>query len=206
VEDKQGKKLTKAQEVFIDEYLKCFNATDAYSAAYPKANRNSAQAAGSRLLSNVMDSDYYRERLAQVHASDVEALKLQTDIARAGLGTFFKVVDEWTFYPLPTSEILDQKEVTDDTNPEKPIKRISYRERRVILDMDKVQDPIYSRLIKKFSDTKNGLSIELYPADVAQERILKVAGRFKDAGPTVNINMSWKDFVNGADNPKPSTE
>jgi hypothetical protein len=182
VEDKQVKKLTKAQEVFIDEYLNCFNATEAYSLSHPKANRNSAQAAGSRLLSFVMDSDYYKERLAQIHMSDVEALKLQADIARGGLGVFFKVSDEWTFYPLPASEILDQQEVVDDTDPEKPVKRISYRERRVILDMDKVLDPNYSRLIKKFSMTRKGVNIETHPADVAQERILKVAGRFKDDG------------------------
>lgn len=194
------KKLTEAQKVFIDEYLSCFNATEAYSIAYPNVNgRKSAQAASSRLLSNVIDSEYYKAKLAEIHMSDNEALKMQADIARSGLGQFFKVSDEWTFYPLSTSEILDQKEVIDDSDPNNPKTRISYRERRIILDMDKVMDPKYSRLIKKFSDNKNGLSIELYPADVAQERILKVLGRYKDQENNVNVNISWKDFVNGVD-------
>ena len=73
-------KLTKANEVFINEYLTCFNGTEAYSRAYPKANRNSARANASNLLANPNIKSEIERRLAEVHMSADEALKLVLNI------------------------------------------------------------------------------------------------------------------------------
>lgn len=152
-------KISRANEVFISKYLLCFNATDAYMQAYPKAKKDSARASAARLLSNVNISKEIEARLAEIHMSAEEALKLQADIARGDITEFFT----------------------------------SYGN----LDFDKLRSSGRGRLVKKIKQktvTKIGkgeadedteileTEIELYPADAAQERILKIHGKFKDTG------------------------
>ncbi len=164
-------KLTKAQEVFIDEYLKCFNGTEAYSRAYPNSKRTSARASAADLLANPNISEAIQSRLDEVHMSSNEALKLTADIARGDVTEF----------------------ITPFGN----------------IDIDKLRQGGKGRLIKKIKQktvTKIGkgesdedtevleTEIELYPADAALDKILKVHKKYSDA-PTVNINMSWKEFV-----------
>ena len=150
-------KLTKAQEVFIDEYLLCLNATEAYSRAYPKAKRTSAGANGHELLKNTEIKAEIDRRFAEKHMSADEALSLQADIARGDITQFFNQFGG--------------------------------------LDFDKLRENGAGRLVKKLKQktvTKIGkkaddedtevveTEIELYPADVAQERILKIHGKFKE--------------------------
>ena len=176
-----ARKLTKRQQVFIDEYLKCFNASEAARRAGYSAH--SARQTGSDLLNEAYISEQIQARLAEVHMSADEALKLQSDLAHVDVGFFFKIVDEWMFNPLPSYEILDEREVIDDTK-DPPEKRINYRVRHVALDMDKVQDPRYSWMIKSFSDSsKFGLKIETYDRQTAIQNILKMHGKIKpDSG------------------------
>lgn len=162
--DEQPKKLNKAQEVFIDEYLLCFNATEAYSRAYPKAKRTTAGANGHELLKKTEIQNEIQQRLSAVHMNADEALKLQSDIARGDITEFF----------------------TQFGN----------------LDFDKLRDSGKGRLVKKIKQrtiTKIGkgdsdpdteileTEIELYPADTAQERILKIHGRLKGDAPVINV-------------------
>jgi len=172
------KPLNKKQQVFVDEYLKSWNASDAArKAGY---SEKTAYLIGARLLKN---DEIWREidaRMMLIHMSANEALKEQTEIARGDVGIFFKPVDEWMFNPLPEYEILDQKEVLDDTS-DPPKTRISYRVFHVVLDMEKVMNPQYSHLIKKFTNSrKNGLSIEMYSRQDAIRDTLKVHGKYTD--------------------------
>ncbi len=164
--------LSRKQAVFVSEYLQCFNAAEAARRA--GYSERTARQIGQENLTKPYIQALISDRLAVIHMSANEVLKLLADIARADIGVFFKVSDEWMFHPLPTSEILDEKEVIDDSDPEKPVKRISYRVRRVILDLDKIMDPQYSYLVKRFSDRgRRGMSIELHDAMRALELIGK---------------------------------
>ena len=81
--------LTKAQKVFVDEYLICFNGTAAYLKAYPKTkSRESARASASRLLTKVNVKAEIQNGLAEIHMSAEEALKLQAEIARGDITEF----------------------------------------------------------------------------------------------------------------------
>lgn len=172
--------LSKKHCLFVEEYLKQFNATKAYLTVYPKSSYDSARANSARLLANDNISKEIQARLAEVHMSADEALKHMADMGRSDMGVFWKVTDEWMYNPLPEYEILDEKEVMDDTKYP-PEKRISYRVRHVVLDMDKVADPRYSWMIKKFSNSRrNGLSIEMYDRHAVNRDILKVHGKFTD--------------------------
>jgi len=187
-------KLTPKQQVFVSEYLKCFNATAAAIAA--GYSEKSARQTGCDLLASPNISVQIQARINEVHMSADEALKLQADLAHVDVGFFFKIVDEWMFYPLPSYEILDEREVIDET-VDPPKKRVSYRVRHVALDMDKVQDPRYSWMIKSFSDSsKFGLKIETYDRQTAIANILKVHGRFTETVDLKNSDGSLKPIVN----------
>jgi hypothetical protein len=172
------RKFTTRQRVFVDEYLKCFNASEAARRA---GYTGAADVVGPRLLGDVGIRTEIDKRLSEIHMSADEALQVIEQQARANIGEFFKLVEEWTFFPLPTYDVLGAKEVTDDTNPDNPKIRVSYWVRHVVLDVDKLVDPKYSHLIRDFSDSpKNGLSIKLHDKQQAARDILKMHGRFTE--------------------------
>lgn len=174
---------------------------------HPRSSYEAARVSASKWLAKPNIKAEVEARLAELQMSADEALKRNSDIARGDMGVFYKVIDEWMFNPLPTHEILDVREVID-TEATPPKKRISYRVRHVVLDMDKVMDPNYSYLIKSFSDSRrSGLKIELYPADAAIERVLRVHGKFKDPGSRDNpLHIDgleqYLDKIYGNRNPK----
>lgn len=183
----KDKPLTKRDIATLAKYFETFNATLSWMFTHPDSSYDAASVSASKWLRNPKIKAAIDQRLADMHMSADEAMKRTTDIGRGDMGVFYKVVDEWMFNPLPFHEILDEVEVIDDTNKDKPVKRISYRVRYVVLDMDKVVDPQYSYLIKSFSNTRrNGVKIELYSADAAHDRILRIHGKFKDPGTKEN--------------------
>jgi len=176
----EGKpELKKAHEVFISEYLKCFNGTEAYSRAYPKAKRDSARANAAELLAKPSIKAEIDRRLAEVHMSADEALKLQADIARGDITEFFTPYGNLDFEKLRTSgsgrlvKKIKQKTVTKIGKGERD-------EDTEVLETE----------------------IELYPADAAQERILKISGKYKDESemPTnvIKVVVEYADKGNKA--------
>lgn len=172
--------LSKRHQKVLDEYLVCFNKTKAYQTAYPSSSYDSARTGAARLFADANFSAHLKAKSEELQMSADEAIKRVTDVARSDVGVFFKVSDEWMFNPLPEYEILDEKEVIDGT-VDPPKKRVSYRVRHVILDMDKVRDPAYSWMLKSFSNSrKNGYKIELHDQYDALRDILKLHGKFTD--------------------------
>ena len=171
-----SKKLTKANQVFISEYLKCFNGTEAYSRAYPSAKRDSARACAADLLANPIINGEIEARLEEVHMSADEALKHMADIARGDIGDFlngYGGID------------LDEARKRGLT---KLIKKIKQRTVTKIGKGDKDEDT-----------EVNETEIELYPADVALERVLKITGKFREqidvtsGGEKINPYASMSD-------------
>lgn len=174
----EEKQLTRKQQVFVDEYLKCWNAAEAARRA--GYSERSAYSQGWENLRKPEIKAEIDKRLDEAHMSADEALKIIADIGHSDMGVFWKIVDEWMFNPLPEYEILEEVEVIDDTK-EPPEKRVSYRVRHAVLDMDKVTDPRYSHMIKKFTNSrKTGLSIETYDKHAAARDVLKIAGKFTE--------------------------
>jgi hypothetical protein len=179
-EESKPKPLTRKQRVFVAEYLKCWNASEAARRAGYSVK--TAYAIGSALLRNTEIKAAIDAAVEQIQMSANEALIRNTQVGRGDLGDFFRLVDEWTFYPLPSSDILEYKEVDENEGKEgeEPKIRTSYRVRRVVLDVDKLVDPRYSHLVKKFTDSpKNGLGVELYDAQKARHTVLEKEGKLK---------------------------
>lgn len=173
-------RLTNKQRVFVEEYLRCWNATEAARrAGYSK---KMARQIGSENLSKPDIAAEIERRLDDLTMSEAEILARLTEHGRGDLGQFFKPIEEWTFFPLPSYEVIDAREVeADREDGDGKEKRVSYLVRHVVLDTEKLLDPRYSHLVKKFSDSvKNGLSIELYSAQDAIVQLGKIRGLFKE--------------------------
>jgi terminase small subunit-like protein len=195
----KDKPLSRKHQMFIAEYLKSFNGTRAYMQVYKNASYETAMANAAKLLGNTKISAAVDERKNMVLMQADEAFRIVTEIADGDMGVFWKVVDEWMFHPLPEYEILDSVEViVPDTDP--PEKRISYRVRHVVLDMDKIIDPQYSHLVQEFSNSRrSGLRIKTYSKHEAARDILKIHGKFidkheltgKDGEPLLDENIIY---------------
>jgi phage terminase small subunit len=164
--------LSNKRRAFVEEYLRDFNATQAaLRAGY---SSRTAYSQGQRLLKNVEIKAAIDERLSELKLSADEVLIGLTEQARANIGVFFKLVEEWTFYPLPTYDIIDAREidVLDEGGEPTGEKKVNYWVRHVVIDTDRLVDPDYSKLLKKFSDSpKNGLTIELHDKQAALYKV-----------------------------------
>ena len=151
-EEEQKPKLNKAQEVFVSEYLVCFNATEAYSRAYPKAKRTTAGANGHELLKKTEIQEAIQARLTEVHMSADEALKLTADIARGDVGEFINDFGGVT---------MDEVRKAGKT---RLIKK--WKTKTVTINGKSEDKEVHTE------------EIELYDAQAALRDILKVHGRF----------------------------
>jgi hypothetical protein len=193
-ETKELPKISAKWLLFVDNlFLFKHNQTDAYAATYPSCTRETARRNGSALLTNTDIQAHIQARFKELQMGKDEALLILTDQARGNMGVFFKPVDEWMFFPLATHEILDVKEVTDDT-VDPPKTRIMYRVRHLVLDIDKITDPRYAHLIKEFQDKgKDGMSIKLHDPQTAIDKVLRVQGAYKD---TVDLKIPTGTVIN----------
>lgn len=188
------KPLSKKHQRVLDNYVTYWRQTDAYWEVYPKNTYESAKTSAARLFANANFSAHLQARLDELQMSADEALKIQTDIGRGDVGIFFKVVDEWMFNPLPEYEILAEQEVDYEKEDGTKEKRVSYRVRHVVLDMDKVIDPKYSYLIQEFSNSRRrGLSIKTYSKYEAIRDILKIQGKLKPDAYEIVIRYANPD-------------
>lgn len=83
--------LNSKHQQFINEYLKCWNATKAYQLVYPKASEESARRLGSNLLTNVDISAAIQQRLDENAMSANEVLQRLADHGRGTLADFVSV-------------------------------------------------------------------------------------------------------------------
>jgi len=83
--------LSPKHRKFCEEYLRLWNATDAYQAAYPKSSRDSARREGSRLLTNVDISEEIQRRIDERAMSANEVLDRLAEQARADFKDFLSV-------------------------------------------------------------------------------------------------------------------
>lgn len=160
----ENKPLTKANEVFITEYLKCFNGTEAYSRAYPKAKRDSARANAAELLAKPSIKAEIEARLAEYHMTADEALQRLADMARGDITEFIT--------PMGAFDI----EAMKAAGKGHLIKKIKQKTVTKIGKGENDEDT-------EIHDTE----IELYPADSALRDVLKIHGKYKD---TVDVNHS----------------
>jgi phage terminase small subunit len=149
-------KLTKKQQVFIDEYLKCFNGAEAARRAGYSESR--ARITASELLADSNVSEQIKARLAEVHMGADEALKLTADIARGDI-----------------AQLMDISSVGFSLDMSKA------KEAGLTGLIKKVKQKTVTHIAKSESDEDREvveLEIELYDKQSALRDILKISGKF----------------------------
>lgn len=170
----EAPKINKRQQVFIDEYLKCFNGAEAARRA--GYSEKSARQTASELLANPNISEHIQARLAEVHMSADEALKLTADIARGDVSDFMAIGS------MGFSLDLQAAFEAGKTNL---IKKVS---QKTITVNGKNEDK-----------ETHILDIELYDRQAALRDILKLHGRFTD-----KVDLSNSDGTLKPETLKPS--
>jgi len=132
-----------------------------------------------------VESAQRKLRLATSGAA--ERLVEQTN---ADIGNLFKVVERWTDDPLPSQEIIgeEEREVTDKSGKTQMVR--FYLVRQAVVDLNRLKDPSYSRLVRKFSDSpRSGISIELYDAQAAVVKVLEAQGVLRQSALGLNVDL-----------------
>ena len=151
--------LTNKQRVFVEEYLRCWNATEAaLRAGY---SEKTAYSHGARLLKDVEISELINARLEALHMTTDEALKLLADHARGDIGEFMDI-NGMGF----SLQLLDKDGNRKNT---RVIKKIKQKTTTFIAKNESDED-------REVHETE----IELYDAQAAIDKVLRVAGKYKD--------------------------
>lgn len=148
--------LTRKRRIFIDEYLKCWNASEAARRAGYTLNRSNE--AGRQLLANTDILAAIQARLAEVHMSADEALKLLADQARGDIG-----------------EIMDVSSVGFNLD------MAEAKKRGLTKLIKRVRQTTTTKIGRKQDDDdeeRTIIEVELYDAQAALDKILRVHGRF----------------------------
>ena len=150
--------LKKKQQIFVDEYLKCWNAAE--SARKAGYSVHSAYAIGWELLRKPEIKAEIQTRLDEAHMSADEALKLTADIARGDM-----------------AQLMDISSVGFNLDME------AAKEKGLTKLIKKVKQKTTTYIAKKESEEDREvteLEVELYDAQAAARDILKVHGRFTE--------------------------
>lgn len=161
--------LTRKQRVFIDEYLRTWNATQAaLRAGY---SVRTAYSIGSENLRKPEIAEAIRIRLESVHMSTNEALAILADHARGDLGDFMDI-NSLGF----SLNLMGADGKPKDTHV---IKKLKQKTTTFIAKNESDED----REVHE-------IEIELYDAQAAIDKVLRVAGKYKD---TLDLNVRSYD-------------
>ena len=111
--------------------------------------------------------------------------------AEGDISGLFKIVEGWTDAPLPSQEVLasELREVTDERGRTEDVR--FYKVRYAALDLEKLTDPRYARLVKKFTDSpKSGISVEVYDAQTAVVKVLESQGMLRAQTAQLNVDLA----------------
>jgi hypothetical protein len=115
-----------------------------------------------------------QKRIRRAAPAAADRLVDQVD---ADLSAFFKVVERWTTEPLPSQEIVEERDVEVEEHGEM-VRVHQWRVKATVVDLEKLTDSRYSRMVKTFTDSpKSGLKIELHDALKAAESVLDRADK-----------------------------
>jgi phage terminase small subunit len=154
-EGQEPRKLTNRQRIFIDEYLRSFNATRAALAA--GYSEKTARSIGSENLTKPDVVAEIDERLKESHLSADEALARLADFAKGDIG-----------------DLLDDNGLLDI--------RLA-KEKGMTKLLRKIKQKTITRIGKKDDDDDveiTEIEFEMHDAQAAIDKILRVSGKYKD--------------------------
>lgn len=86
-------KMSPKHRAFVNEYLRCFNATEAYARVYSPKQRTTAEVNGSLLLRNTKVAEALEKRMKEQALSVDEALAILSGFAKGSMKDVVEFVD-----------------------------------------------------------------------------------------------------------------
>jgi len=152
--------ISRKHKAFSNRYIISMNATKAYMETYKDASYETAMVNGSKLLRNTKVKAYLDEQFQQLSMTADEAIKRIDDIARGDMADLMDVTSMgWA---------LDMKKA-QERGKTKLIKKVK---QTTITKIGRKQDDD--------DEERTYLEVELYPADAALDKILRVHGKYND--------------------------
>ena len=163
ISDLNNSELSDKQKEFVLEYLRIYNATQAYINVYD-ADYDVAKTNGARLLTNAnIQKEIKRIREARLKELSIEPLDLIKDVvkeAKADIGDYL----EFGSWPEEIKDEETEQTVTDADG--KPV--VIHHSFLYFKDKSKVD----TSLIKKITKGKEGATIELFDKTKARDKLL----------------------------------
>lgn len=174
--------LSSKQQAFVEHYLTCWNAAEAARRAGYSAQ--TARSIGAENLTKPDIQAAIQERLTELEMGADEVLVGLTEHARGSAADFLTIerVKRRRLVPAPAPTDDDPDAVRYEEGPDE------YEVLEERIDLEKAQRRGKLHLIRKLSQTKYGISVELYDAQAAKALIGKHHGLFNDT--TLNVNVS----------------
>lgn len=182
IDNLNNSSLTDKQKAFVLEYLRIYNATQAYINVYG-ATYNTAKTNGPKLLENAgVQAQIKQIRAAKLHELSIEPFDLIADIAKEAKADIGDYVSFGSWPELLTEVTKSHKKFKDKAGHELAADVV---ENKPILDSNghkvyyhhsylyfKDQDKVDTTLIKKIKMGKDGPVIELQDKGKAREQLL----------------------------------
>jgi phage terminase small subunit len=165
---KEVKPLSEKDRATLARYFLHWNGTRAWMEIHPKSSYDAARSSAAEFLAKPNVKAEIEKRLALVQMSADEALQLNADIARGDITEFMNKAGGLDYEALMKS------------GKGKLVKKIK----------QKVLKAVGESVVME-------VELELYPADAAIERVLKVHEKIKDPGTVIQkayINVSPDDW------------
>ncbi|WP_258327610.1 terminase small subunit [Lactobacillus melliventris] len=200
IEQLNDSDLSDKQKAFVLEYLRLYNATQAYINIY-NVTYNVATVNGPRLLGNArIKEEIKRIREAKLKELAIEPLDLIEDVAKEAKADIGNYLNFGSWPEKLVERKKTKKSFKDDKGHELSTNVV---EDRPVLDADgkqviihhsylyfKDKDQVDTSLIKKITKGKDGATIELYDKTKARDKLLEwLKEQNNDNDTTVNINF-----------------
>jgi phage terminase small subunit len=157
--------LTRRQRLFVEEYLTCWNASEAARRA---GYTGEASVIGARLLVNVSVLALVDQRMQEKTMQVNEVLERLSEQARVNIGDFVTISERPVIYKRKRKsedEELDEIESDEDPGPEYEPDNDGPKVKVVNIDWDELKRR--GHLVKKITPTRYGYAIELHDAQAA---------------------------------------
>ena len=149
-------KLTPRRQAFVEEYLRCWNATEA--ARHAGYSNKTARQQGARLLTNVHIQELIKQRASEIAMTTDEVLLRFAEQARSDMGNFMDIGS--------MSYRLDLNKA---------------KELGLTHLIKKVKDRVVMTTDKDGNETEtHSLEVELYDGQFALDRIARINSMYKD--------------------------
>lgn len=179
IDELADSELTDKQKAFVVEYVRLFNATQAYINVYG-VDYDTAKMAGSRMIANDNLQPLIQEmRQARLHDLGANKEDILADLMKQSFSDIGDYLD-FGRTDIYAKDYKDKKELDVNGNP--IIKHSSWVQ---LKDKSKVD----TSLIKKVSIGRDGVVLDLYDKQTAQKKLLELLDTGNEDNGNVNISI-----------------